>query len=299
MQAMFWFNVAGDLSALIGAEKKELTGMLVGAMVHDVEHPGTNNLFQVMTRSAFATRYNDKSVLEAHHVSAAFCLMQRESHDLFGKLDDTMYKDVRKVMIDCVLATDMAFHFEKIGKLKTRMSDEAFWEFKSADDRTLLMSTALHAADISNPTRPLMTCLVWTERVLNEFWAQGDRERKLGLQVGPLNDRTTAQISKGQVGFISVLVAPLFEELCRILPAVSECVENMHGTVDFWKSKEEEMDEEMKSGKQRIPYPEEPKYGSLSSDEPYPRIRARQALTFLNDQQFAKAAEDSRSSTSK
>ena len=60
-------------------------------------------------------------------------------------------------------------------------------------------------------------------RVLNEFWAQGDREREMGIAVGPLNDRTSAQISKGQVGFIGVLVAPLFEELKRVLPAVTEC----------------------------------------------------------------------------
>ena len=38
-------------------------------------------------RSAFALRYNDKSVLEAHHVAAAFSLMLREGHDILGRLD--------------------------------------------------------------------------------------------------------------------------------------------------------------------------------------------------------------------
>ena len=87
----------------------------------------------------------------------------------------------------------------------------------------------------------------------------------MGIAVGPLNDRTSAQISKGQAGFIGVLVAPLFEELCRILPAVTECCENMNGTVEFWKSKEEVMEEELKAGTQRIPFPEAPKYGRLSA----------------------------------
>jgi hypothetical protein len=292
MQAMFWFNETGEMLSILNGGKKELTAMLVAGMIHDVEHPGQNNVFQVCTRSQFAIRYNDKAVLEAHHVSAAYCLTQRESHDIFAMLDETQWKDVRKIMVDCVLATDMALHFEKIGKLKTRMSDDAFFSFANADDKSLLMGTALHCADISNPTRPLMTCLVWTERVLTEFFAQGDKERELGIAVGPLNDRAGAQISKGQVGFIGVLVAPLFEEFARVLPNVSECVTNMHGTIEFWKSKEDVMDQELKAGTQKIPYPEEPKHGTVAQTKAWPKPRTRVPLTGINDKRFSLDAMD-------
>ncbi len=50
--------------------------MLISAAIHDFEHPGTNNVFQIITASPFALSYNDKSVLEMHHVSAVFAIMK-------------------------------------------------------------------------------------------------------------------------------------------------------------------------------------------------------------------------------
>ena len=49
---------------------------MVGALVHDVGHPGLNNNYQIMTNSPLAVRYNDRSVLENHHCSLAFTLFR-------------------------------------------------------------------------------------------------------------------------------------------------------------------------------------------------------------------------------
>ena len=43
------------------------------------------------------------------------------------------------------------------------------------------MDALLHAADVSNPFKPWILSEKWTERVLSEFWSQGDKERDLGL----------------------------------------------------------------------------------------------------------------------
>merc|ERR1719478_1671596 len=108
-------------------------------------------------------------------------------------------------MVEVVLGTDMAMHFEKLGKLRNRVGtgNDEFWSFEAPEDRHLMMAACLHAADISNPAKPLMNCLVWTDRVLQEFFAQGDLEKELGLPVGMLNDRATQNIARGQIGFIS------------------------------------------------------------------------------------------------
>ncbi|KAA0183449.1 hypothetical protein HAZT_HAZT007464 [Hyalella azteca] len=50
----------------------EILATLVAAMVHDYEHTGTTNNFHVMSGSDTALLYNDRAVLENHHISAAF-----------------------------------------------------------------------------------------------------------------------------------------------------------------------------------------------------------------------------------
>ena len=51
-------------------------------------------------------------------------------------------------------------------------------------DQIFLCKMMLHAADISNPAKPRLHYFEWTDRVLAEFYAQGDQERALGEE-GP------------------------------------------------------------------------------------------------------------------
>ena len=54
-------------------------GALLAAIIHDFEHTGTTNTFHIQCRSETALLYNDKSVLENHHLSAAFRIMRKVS----------------------------------------------------------------------------------------------------------------------------------------------------------------------------------------------------------------------------
>jgi len=57
----------------------------------------------------------------------------------------------------------------------------------------------VHCADLSNPTKPLPLYQQWTERIMAEFFRQGDLEREQGLDISPMCDRQTATIEKTQV----------------------------------------------------------------------------------------------------
>jgi len=46
----------------------------------------------------------------------------------------------------------------------------------------------------------------WTDRIMQEFFAQGDTERKLGLDISPMCDRHTATVEKSQVAIAQLNV---------------------------------------------------------------------------------------------
>lgn len=76
----------------------------------------------------------------------------------------------RKLMIDTVLATDMAIHFDLLKSFSAALDaqpDVRLWP-----DRNLLYQMLLHLADIANPSRPFGLARGWAERVIVEFCEQ-------------------------------------------------------------------------------------------------------------------------------
>lgn len=57
----------------------------------------------------------------------------------------------------------------------------------------------VHCSDLSNPTKPLDLYRTWVDRVMEEFFRQGDLERQQGLDISPMCDRHTATVEKSQV----------------------------------------------------------------------------------------------------
>ena len=62
----------------------EIFTLLFAAIIHDYEHPGLNNSYQMNTESDLALRYNNKSILENHHASAALRLLKEDQFNIFG-----------------------------------------------------------------------------------------------------------------------------------------------------------------------------------------------------------------------
>ena len=57
----------------------------------------------------------------------------------------------------------------------------------------------VHCSDLSNPTKPLEIYRRWVDRIMEEFFRQGDREREETLEISPMCDRYNATIEKSQV----------------------------------------------------------------------------------------------------
>ena len=57
----------------------------------------------------------------------------------------------------------------------------------------------IHAADLSNPTKPLELYKRWVDLISQEFFTQGDKEREGGIDISPMCDKFNATIEKTQV----------------------------------------------------------------------------------------------------
>ncbi|XP_074550448.1 dual specificity calcium/calmodulin-dependent 3',5'-cyclic nucleotide phosphodiesterase 1A-like [Halichoeres trimaculatus] len=185
----------------------EILAMVFAAAIHDFEHTGTTNNFHIHTRSEVAILYNDRSVLENHHVSAAYRLMAEDDMNILINLNKDDWRELRALVIEMVMSTDMSCHFQQIKTMRNALTQT------HSIDKVKVLSLMLHAADISHPAKAWPLHYRWTHSLMEEFFRQGDKEVELGLPFSPLCDRKATMIAQSQIGFIDFIVEPTFSGL--------------------------------------------------------------------------------------
>lgn len=181
----------------------EIFATLLAAIIHDYEHTGTTNNFHVMSGSDTALLYNDRAVLENHHISAGFRVMKEDECNILQHLSREEYRELRTLIIEMVLATDMSFHFHQLKTMRNQLTlpDPNIEKPKA-------LALVLHCCDISHPAKTWNLHHRWTMLLLEEFFRQGDLERELGLPFSPLCDRNNTLVAESQIGFIEFIVDP-------------------------------------------------------------------------------------------
>jgi hypothetical protein len=261
LQSSCWLLFGADLRNITGLDTLECFALMFAASIHDYEHPGTSNPFLTKTGHKLAVIYNDHNVLEMHHVAASYKLVHDTKMELFlfKDISDGDYSRIREITISAVLATDYTNHFKDLGLLRSLTSRGDFLQPKDGeglalnkDDRMLILNVGLHTCDVSNPAKALSTYVTWAERVLTEFFGQGEKEKEYGLPVSNFMDKETTNIAKCQIGFINVLVNPLFLALHEFLN-LQPCLDNLSKNRQFWEENVTAMEIEMLSGRQEFP----------------------------------------------
>uniref|UniRef100_M3ZDC2 Phosphodiesterase n=1 Tax=Xiphophorus maculatus TaxID=8083 RepID=M3ZDC2_XIPMA len=220
----------------------EILAALFAAAIHDVDHPGVSNQFLINTNSELALMYNDESVLENHHLAVGFKLLHEENCDIFQNLTKRQRQSLRKLVIDMVLATDMSKHMSLLADLKTmvetkKVTSSGVLMLDHYTDRIQVLRNMVHCADLSNPTKPLHVYRQWTERIMEEFFRQGDKERERGMEISPMCDKHTASVEKSQVGFIDYIVHPLWETWGDLVhPDAQEILDTLEDNRDWYQS---------------------------------------------------------------
>ncbi|XP_038632399.1 cAMP-specific 3',5'-cyclic phosphodiesterase 4C-like isoform X3 [Scyliorhinus canicula] len=220
----------------------EILAALFASAIHDVDHPGVSNQFLINTNSELALMYNDTSVLENHHLAVGFKLLQKENCNIFQNLTKKQLQNLRKMTIDMVLATDMTKHMNLLADLKTMVETKKVTSLgvlllDNYPDRIQVLQNMVHCADLSNPTKPLHLYRLWVDKVMLEFFQQGDQERERGMEISPMCDKHTASIEKNQVGFIDFIVHPLWETWADLVyPDAKDILDNLEDNRDWFHS---------------------------------------------------------------
>ncbi|KAJ3364983.1 hypothetical protein GGF32_000641 [Allomyces javanicus] len=212
----------------------ERAAIYFAAIIHDHQHPGVNNLFLISTGDHKATLYNDRSVLENHHLASAFAVLKQDEYNFTAEWTQEARKDFRALVVDLVLATDLQQHLALLGSFKARI--EHFNPASNKDDRQVLWKIIIKASDVSNPSKELGLYLEWTQRIMAEFFAQGDEERRLGLPISPFMDRHAANYPGCQLGFIGFICKPLYESVHQVCPIPVQMA-HLRSNVEFWEQR--------------------------------------------------------------
>ena len=256
---MFFQN--GNINNIINLDKYNLCALFLSCMIHDYKHPGYTNNFLTNSNNDLAIMYNDKSILENFHVAQTFELIySNEKYNIFKDLNKNEMNTIRKKMINCVLATDMVHHarlytFCNINITKFAINEgknvekifDNLTEIQIIEKQQDFMDLLIHSSDVSNPTKPFNVYMNWANKVMSEFYRQGDKEKEMNLPVSFLCDRENTNLPKGQIGFIEGVVLPFYMNIIKFFPLLKFTVENCQNNKKLlMKMLEEEKEQKKK-----------------------------------------------------
>ena len=252
----------------------EQSALVLAALAHDVLHCGVSNAFLINVNHPLATKWGAKSLQERR--SADHTLMLLSKHKVLvaeDGMEDSLKSsiaDARRIVEKSILWTDMARHKEQMEKVAASLDEvtAALQEVRKGEigkggatvedvragvnvssilnkeTRILLAAFLLHCADISNPSKEWPLCERWAVIVMNEFFSQGDVERKLGHKLSMNCDRESVSVSQCQLGFGNYVIRSLLQLLEKLVhTAGSQSLENFEANHKHWEEiakKEEE-----------------------------------------------------------
>lgn len=179
----------------------EFYAALIAAAIHDFRHPGKSNNYLIKAKHDLAVQYNDRSILESMHVAETFFIMRNPLCDIFGRMKDKPYREIRKAIIEMVLSTDLSMHLQLVGNLKALMLQDANAGNNNATARAvtdpmMIMKVVIKCADIGHAAKERKLHVIWSSLIIEEFFLQGDNERANSSDISPFMDRHSENSAK-------------------------------------------------------------------------------------------------------
>ncbi|KAM4709898.1 rod cGMP-specific 3',5'-cyclic phosphodiesterase subunit beta-like [Discoglossus pictus] len=258
------FNVAQTMFTLLmtGKLKRYYTDLEAMAMVtaglcHDIDHRGTNNLYQMKSQHPLA-KLHGSSILERHHLEFGKFLLADESLNIYQNLNRRQHEHVIHLMDIAIIATDLALYFKKrtmfqkiVDQSKTYDDQQKWTEYLSLETtrKEIIMAMMMTACDLSAITKPWEVQSKVALLVAAEFWEQGDLERTvLQQQPIPMMDRNKgAELPKLQCGFIDFVCTFVYKEFSRFHEEIQPMLDGLLNNRKEWKALQDEYEAKLKA----------------------------------------------------
>ena len=200
--------------------------IIMGALIHDLDHPGTNNDFEVKRNTSLAKLYDNDAVLERHSINVGLNMcLENPDLDWWKSFQDEKDREyMKKYISESILATDPAKHASIVKEaLSFVEKGPPYFNKNDPQHRIFIGRLILHSADITNPLHSSFEVASdWAIRVVTEFDKQAKREKELQLPVTSFMDGLDNQVSiaKTQIGFYQFMLKPLFNTVGIFFPAL-------------------------------------------------------------------------------
>uniref|UniRef100_A0AC11BH59 Phosphodiesterase 6A n=1 Tax=Ovis aries TaxID=9940 RepID=A0AC11BH59_SHEEP len=253
-QTMFSLLVTGKLKRYF--TDLEALAMVTAAFCHDIDHRGTNNLYQMKSQNPLA-KLHGSSILERHHLEFGKTLLRDESLNIFQNLNRRQHEHAIHMMDIAIIATDLALYFKKrtmfqkiVDQSKTYETQQEWTQYMMLDQtrKEIVMAMMMTACDLSAITKPWEVQSKVALLVAAEFWEQGDLERTV-LQQNPIPmmDRNKAdELPKLQVGFIDFVCTFVYKEFSRFHEEITPMLDGITNNRKEWKALADEYEAKMK-----------------------------------------------------
>ncbi|XP_047575890.1 rod cGMP-specific 3',5'-cyclic phosphodiesterase subunit beta isoform X1 [Lutra lutra] len=258
------FNVAQTMFTLLMTGKLksyytdlEAFAMVTAGLCHDIDHRGTNNLYQMKSQNPLA-KLHGSSILERHHLEFGKFLLSEESLNIYQNLNRRQHEHVIHLMDIAIIATDLALYFKKrtmfqkiVDESKNYEDRKSWVEYLSLETtrKEIVMAMMMTACDLSAITKPWEIQSKVALLVAAEFWEQGDLERTvLDQQPIPMMDRNkAAELPKLQVGFIDFVCTFVYKEFSRFHEEILPMFDRLQNNRKEWKALADEYEAKVKA----------------------------------------------------
>ncbi|TKS89607.1 Cone cGMP-specific 3',5'-cyclic phosphodiesterase subunit alpha' [Collichthys lucidus] len=230
------FNVGHTMFCLLQTGKLrkyysdlDAFAMVAAAFCHDIDHRGTNNLYQT-----------------------------KQALNIFCNLQKRQFEHVQHLFDVCIIATDLALYFKKRTMFQNIVNaTEPMAEEKDAiayisnnpTRKEIVMAMMMTGCDLSAITKPWEVQSKVALMVAAEFWEQGDLERNvLDQQPIPMMDRNCAeQLPKMQCGFIDFVCSFVYKEFSRFHKEIKPMFDGLNNNRAHWNEQAEVYNAKMKA----------------------------------------------------
>ncbi|XP_054647426.1 rod cGMP-specific 3',5'-cyclic phosphodiesterase subunit alpha isoform X1 [Dunckerocampus dactyliophorus] len=277
-QTMFTLLMTGDLKRYY--TDLECMAMVTAGFCHDIDHRGTNNLYQMKSGNPLA-KLHGSSILERHHLEFGKTLLRDEaccsthththihvkvfllrtrpafqSLNIYQNLNRRQHDIVIHLMDIAIIATDLALYFKKrtmfqkiVDQSKTyeNWNDWTKYMMLETTRKEIVMAMMMTACDLSAIAKPWEIQSKVALSVAAEFWEQGDLERTvLEQQPIPMMDRNKAdELPKLQCGFIDFVCSFVYKEFSRFHVEITPMLDRLMNNRKEWNALKEEHDAKM------------------------------------------------------